>query len=626
MTNETRFKIRRRLPLALIGALVLLAGLLPSATLADTVVSQRYMVVFKGGYALDGSYALGQGYALVTEHATYALDGSYALGSEYALYALDRTYALLDEYALTDEYALANDYALFGQYALDSGYALVGQNEDYALGQGYALAHATANYALDGTYALLDQTAGKYLGNAYALLDAYALDENYALARDYALYALAMAGATITTALSRQIGVFIVDSANAQFAQIMKTYALVQYVGQDFGVDMFPSFAEAIGSGQLEIWDSEVAEVPSVGEDPLEPAQWDMQLIRTQAAHAYATGRGVDVGVLDSGIDGNHLDFRDNGLPTGDSNVDCVRGADFTFDGPGVGNPLACVDNNFHGTHVAGTIGARRNGIGVVGVAPNATLVPIKVCDGDGHCYVSDTVEGITYAGDLGLDVVNMSFFVDDDAFQESTEFKCQSNDTQRAYRMAVERALAYARDEGVSLVAALGNSDIDLADDAARGGKDCLTVPAQSPGVIGTVALGPASEKSWYSSYGSGWADVAAPGGNEELADANCLTEILSTLPGNTYGCIQGTSMASPHTVGVVALIIGKYGQADDHGGLTWAPDKVWKQLKATAIDIGTKGYDECYGYGRIDALRAARNLTSYSRDTSQTGCSEYT
>ncbi|HEY8135561.1 MAG TPA: S8 family serine peptidase [Candidatus Limnocylindrales bacterium] len=623
MTNENPFSFRRRVLLALIGALVLLAGLFPSATLADVVASQRYIVVFKGDYALDGSYALGKGYALVTEQATYALDSTYALGTEYALYALNRTYTLLDQYALSDEYALMGNYALFGQYALNSGYALA---RDYALGAGYALAQATAGYALDSSYALLDSTAGDYLRDGYALLDAYALDQNYALARDYALYALSMAGGTITSDLSRQIGVFIVDSRNAQFAQIMKSYALVQYVGKDFGVDMFPSYAEAIGSAQLEVWDSERADQPAAGEDPLEPAQWDMELIRSQAAHAYTTGRKVDVGVLDSGIDGNHNDFRDNGLPTGHSNVDCVRGADFTFEGPGIGSPLACVDNNFHGTHVAGTIGARRNGIGVVGVAPNATLVPIKVCDGDGHCYVSDAVEGITYAGDLGLDVVNMSFFVDDDAFQESTEFKCQSNDTQRAYRMAVERALAYARDEGVSLVAALGNSDIDLANDAARGGKDCRTVPAQSPGVIGTVALGPLSEKSWYSSYGSGWADVSAPGGNEEAADANCLTEILSTLPGNSYGCIQGTSMASPHTVGVVALIIGKYGKPDGNGGFKWAPDSVWSKLKATAIDVGKKGYDKCYGYGRIDALRAARNLTSYSRDMSQTSCSEYT
>ncbi|MEA2677100.1 MAG: lantibiotic leader peptide-processing serine protease [Chloroflexota bacterium] len=616
MTVENPFTLRRRVALAFVAGLALLATLMPSVAQGYALDGQRYIVVFKGGYALNGDYALGQGYALVHQDQTYALESTYALERNYALYALKKTYALLDQYALTDEYALADDYALFGQYALESGYALA---EDYALGQGYALADATAGYALDGSYALLDSTAGNYLGDNYALLDAYALGENYALARDYALYALSVAGGTITTDLSRQIGVFIVDSKNTHFAQIMKSYALVQYVGKDFGVDMWPN-------EQITVWNSadDPAEVPA-GEDPLEPAQWDMQLIRTQAAHARATGDHVDVGVLDSGIDGNHNDFRDNGLPSGNSNVDCVRGADFTFEGPGVGNPLACVDNNFHGTHVAGTIGAQRNGIGVVGVAPDATLVPIKVCDGDGHCYVSDAVEGITYAGDIHVDVVNMSFFVDDDAFQESTEFKCQSNDTQRAYRTAVERALAYARGEGVSLVAALGNDDINLASDAARGGKKCKSVPTMSPGVIGTVALGPQSEKAWYSTWGSGWADVSAPGGNEEAVDGNCLTEILSTLPGNSYGCIQGTSMASPHATGMAALIISRFGKNDGSGGLKWAPDKVWSKMRATVVDIGTKGYDKCYGYGRIDALRVVNNDTSYKRDLSQVGCTEY-
>lgn len=612
------FKLRRRISLAFLAALTLVAGLLPNAVQGYALDGERYMVVFKGGYALNGQYALGKGYALVAQDQTYALESTYALTREYALYALNRTYALLDDYALTEEYALQDSYALFGQYALDAADGAYALSRDYALGQGYALAQATDNYALSPTYALIDQTAGNYLGNNYALLDAYALEENYALARDYALYALSMAGGTITTDLSRQIGVFIVDSKNAQFAQIMKSYALVQYVGKDFGVDMWPN-------EQVTVWNSADDPPAEQGEDPLEPAQWDMQMIRTQAAHARATGQKVDVGVLDSGIDGNHLDFRSNGLPSGQSNVDCVRGADFTFEGPGVGNPLACVDNNFHGTHVAGTIGARRNGIGVVGVAPNATLVPIKVCDGDGHCYVSDAVEGITYAGDIHVDVVNMSFFVDDDAFQESTEFKCQSNDTQRAYRMAVERALAYARGRGVSLVAALGNSDINLASDAARGGAKCRTVPAQSPGVIGTVALGPQSEKSWYSSYGSGWADVSAPGGNEEAADGNCLTEILSTLPGNAYGCIQGTSMASPHTTGLAALIVGRFGGNDGNGGKKWSPDKVWAKMRATVIDVGKKGYDKCYGYGRIDALRAVNNDTSYKRDKTQLGCTEY-
>ncbi len=601
-----RSGLLNRIVLSLVAAAALLAALVPAGVLAANTASQRYMVVFKGGYALNGDYALGQGYALVSEDQTYALGATYALGRDYALYALNRTNTLLKQYALTDQYALDDDYALFGEYALDSGYALA---RGYALGQGFALGHASVGYALDSAYALLGTTANNYLGNNYALLDAYALGENYALARDYALYVISVAGGTVSTDLTREIGVMIVDSKNTNFAQIASSYALVQSVGKDFNLGTLPSYSEALNNGQIELWDSETLPERPAGADPLEEAQWSMKQIRTRAAHAYNTGSKVDVGVIDSGIDGNHLDFRKNGL----SNVDCLRGADFTAQGPGIGSPFACIDNNFHGTHVAGIIGARRNGIGVVGVAPNATLVPIKVCDADGHCYVSDAVEGITYAGDLGLDVVNMSFFVDDDEFQKSTEFKCLSNDTQRAYRMAVERALAYARGEGVSLVAALGNSDVNLASDAARGGKNCKTVPPQSPGVIGTVATGPQSEKAVYSSWGMGWADVAAPGGNEQLGEANCLTEVLSTLPGNLYGCIQGTSMASPHAAGLAALIVSRFGNGDGHGGLRWAPDKVTKKLYATSIDIGAKGVDKCFGHGRIDALRAVRNDTSY-------------
>ena len=600
---HNRSGFRSRLGLALSGALVLLAGLAPGSAFALEGASQGYLVVLKGGYALDGSYALGQGYALVTQEETYALDGTYALGKQYALYALGEAYALLNEYALTDAYALSGDYALFGQYALDSGYALVGQNEDYALGQGYALASAAAGYALDSSYALGEDTASYALGDSYALLDAYALDENYALARDYALHIVANAGGVVKADMTRQAGIMVVESRNTAFAETLRTYALVEEVGQDFGEKHFPSYQEALDSGRLTSVPGTGAVLP--GSDLLEDQQWGMAQIRARQAQKLQSGQpGVRVGVVDSGIDGNHADFLLNGV----SNVDCAHGADFTADGPGVGNPLACVDNNFHGTHVAGIIAARRNGLGVVGVAPNVTLVPIKVCDADGHCYVSDVVQGITYAGDLKLNAINMSFFVDDAEFQQSTEFKCQSDETQRAYVEAVERALAYARRQGVSLVAALGNSDTNLAN--PPGGKECKSVPAMSPGVTGTVALGDSSEKADYSSWGAGYADVAAPGGADPLG-AGCDNQILSTIPGG-WGCFQGTSMASPHTTGVTALIISQFGKSAN-GEYSMDPDKVAGRLTRTAIDIGAKGYDKCFGYGRVDALRAVQNDSSY-------------
>jgi subtilisin family serine protease len=601
---------------ALVGAAIALSGLAPAviASEGDPSIVKRYIVVFNGEYALDGSYALGGGYALVGQAGTYALDQGYALGRNYALYALNDVYALADDYALTADENAQDAYALFGEYALDSGYAL---DAGYALGSGYALASETATYALDESYALTGDSAGYALDESYALADSYALGDNYALARDYALYALTTAGGVMTADLSRQAGIMVVDSKNAAFAETLARYALVADVAQDHGWKQFPTLAEAVANGQLTMV-TPTGALPGAESDPLESMQWSMAQIRTAQARAVQAGSPkVDVGIVDTGIDGNHLDF----IANGSSNVDCQRGADFTAQGPGIGSPFACVDNNFHGTHVAGIVAARANGHGVVGVAPNVTLVPIKVCDADGHCYFSDALEGITYAGDLALDVINMSFFVDDDEFQQSTEFKCLSDPVQRVFRTAIERALKYARKEGVTLVAAAGNSDANF--DAAERG--CEVVPAQSDGVVTVAALGPSSEKAWYSNWGSD-IDVAAPGGNDQLVGAgDCALNVLSTLPGNLWGCIEGTSMAAPHATGVAALIVSQFGKADKLGRLSMSPGSVADRLENSAIDIGIKRGDVCFGEGRIDALRAVNNWNPDTYDSSAPFCPEY-
>lgn len=145
------------------------------------------------------------------------------------------------------------------------------------------------------------------------------------------------------------------------------------------------------------------------------------------------------------------------------------------------------------------------------------------------------------------------------------------------------------------------------------------------SPGVTGTVALGQQSDKAAYSSWGAGFADVSAPGGNDKIG-AGCVNEILSTIPGGWGGCFQGTSMASPHTTGVAALIISQFGKLNSNGRWYMDPDKVANRLKSTAIDIGKKGVDKCFGYGRIDALRAVRNDTSAKYDATAPFCPEYT
>ncbi len=440
--------------------------------------------------------------------------------------------------------------------------------------------------------------------------------------------AVTATGAAIEVDLADQIGVLLVR-ATPEAAAVIRTSGLVAEAASDFSWKAFSSYEEATANGELTVLAPE--DIPDGGPeqttDPLEALQWDMDQINTPEAHDVQAGaRSVDVGILDSGIDGRHLDFFDG---TG-SNVDCARGRNsvlFVPTGPGIGTPDPCTDNQFHGTHVAGTIGARANGIGVVGVAPNVTLVPVKVCDSSGYCYASPVVDGITYAGDQQFDVINMSFFVDDNEFQESTEFKCSSDPAQRTFRQAVERAISYARNQGVTPVAALGNSDQDLAhpvdDDGEPIANECEVVPAETQGVIGTASLGRNSEKAGYSNYGSGMTDVTAPGGNGSTGD--CAKTILSTFPGGGYVCIQGTSMASPHAAGVAALIVSQFGRLGSDGDVKLSPQTVESILQGTALDIGRPGYDECFGNGRIDALRAVTRDTSAAQEASAPDCPEY-
>jgi hypothetical protein len=319
----------------------------------------------------------------------------------------------------------------------------------------------SGDYAVDGSYAV---NGGYAVLCNYAVATGYAVGCNYAVAHDYAVSLVKVAGGTVSSDLLSQTGVLVVQSTNALFANVMNTYAVVEDVGEDFAAGRVPE-------GGLK-----------TSSDPLEAPQWSMQQIQAPQAHAIQAGsRLVDV------------DFTDNGLPGGPSNVACSRGHNSLAvlpPGVAVGTPDPCVDNQFHGTHVAGIVAAQANGHGVVGVAPNVTLVPVKVCDATGYCYASSVVEGITYAGDQKLDVINMSFFVDDDAFQESTEFKCSTDPKQRAFRRAVERAIQYARGQGVLPVAALGNSDQDLAHPVDADGNpipnECKVVPAETDGVVG--------------------------------------------------------------------------------------------------------------------------------------------
>ena len=157
---------------------------------------------------------------------------------------------------------------------------------------------------------------------------------------------------------------------------------------------------------------------------------------------------------------------------------------------------------------------------------------------------------------------------------------------------------------------------------------NNCEVVPAETQGVIGTMSTGPGQEKAFYSNYGVGMTDVAAPGGNSRSeygeTPGACGVQIASTFAPTGWVCIQGTSMASPHTAGVAALIISQYGEVGADGDVKMPPQKVEAYLQGTTVDIGLPGYDKCFGHGRIDALKAVtHDTTAVKMDTPL--CAEY-
>jgi serine protease len=292
-------------------------------------------------------------------------------------------------------------------------------------------------------------------------------------------------------------------------------------------------------------------------DDPLYKDQWHMERVGARAAWDYATGRGVTVAVVDTGIA-----CEDHGPFTKGTDLNrttCVGGWNF------VTNDTHANDDQGHGSHVAGTIAqSTNNGVGATGLAFHAELMPVKVLNGNGWGTTADVADGIRWAADHGAHVINLSL-------------GSPRNSS------VLQAAIDHARSRGVVVVAAAGNS----------GGS--VGFPGGSEGVIGVSATDQDDRLARFSSRGKG-VDIGAPG----------VAVVQQTVcQGGKNKCeifpgYNGTSMASPHVAGVAAMLVS---QGVSH------PDAVERILGETARKVDDSPDARArFGAGILDAASAVR------------------
>ncbi|KIY23880.1 S8 family peptidase [Mesobacillus subterraneus] len=271
------------------------------------------------------------------------------------------------------------------------------------------------------------------------------------------------------------------------------------------------------------------------------------------------TGAGVKVAIIDTGIDPNHPDLTvKDGTCTLDDSV----------------SPNACsksyLDENGHGTHVAGIIAAKNNEIGIVGVAPNAELFAVKALDGNGEGTTSTIMAGVDWAIRKGVDIINMSL---------TTPYP----DT------GIKAMVDEANANGIMVIAAAGNEG------SFSGSGDSVEYPAKFPSVIAVASTNSDNRRALTSATGQE-IELAAPG-------EGIYSTFPTSLVSSGYATRSGTSMATPFVAGMAALYKEKYP--------SYTNDQIRSLLQKNAKDLGLAGRDPLYGFGLVQTDMAPINET---------------
>lgn len=349
---------------------------------------------------------------------------------------------------------------------------------------------------------------------------------------------------------------------------------------------------------------------PANTNERLYEKQWDKQLVQTSAAHNRSTGNGTTVAIIDTGVSHTHPELT--------SQIDTNRSRLFRYGrihsgvakvrvaeeppayGPKVTmntQPVAD-DVHGHGTSVAGIASAARNNLGIVGMAPNASIVSLRTMFWEQFSEnyttlvssIADILLAIDYAVKIGVDVINISLG------------RIQSFNSRAftAYRRMVQHAI----EQNVVVVAAAGNHGIDLDR------EEDYILPADTPGTITVASTGPTDKRSYNSNYGNGTVDIAAPGGGYETAKKTEITDskiveypyptnqLPSVVPEDIYGSqfsyVDGTSIATPQVSGLACLL--------REFNPTLHPRRIELAIKKGAVELSGE-YTSGLGAGRIDA-----------------------